>query len=245
MVPDVSRPSVLVVQHQANAPVGLLGDWLVEAGAELDVRRPYADEPLPADLSGHHAFVVLGGGMDAWSDDRHPWLTDVRVLLQEAAESRIPTLGICLGHQLAALALGGAVSRNPAGPTLAVLPIEWEPEASGDPLLGRATGAPWGLHWNSDVLTDLPPGAGVLARSPDGSVEAVRLAPTVWGVQLHPEAGPGILRTWVDEEGAPFAEAGADLEAFVAECEARESELAAGWRPVGAALVELAVERAR
>ena len=67
-------PRVLVVQHQDDCPPALVGDWLTEAGAELDVRRPYAGDALPTDLTGHDAFVVLGGSMGANDDDDHPWL---------------------------------------------------------------------------------------------------------------------------------------------------------------------------
>ena len=242
---DMRPPRVLVVEHEWQTPVGLVGEWLLEAGAELDLRRPHAGEPLPAYLADHDAFVVLGGSMDAWDDEGHPWLPDVRVLVHDAVDRAVPTFGICLGHQLATLALGGSVARNPAGDTLAVQPVGWVPGASADPLLGAVAGAPWGLHWNRDVVTALPPGASVLARSPDGAVQAARLAPTVWGVQTHPEVSPEILRAWVREEGAPYREAGIDLDALVTECEERETELAAGWRPVGATLVELAVGRAR
>ena len=240
---DMRRPRVLVAEHEAHTPAGWLGEWLLEAGAEVDERRPHAGEPLPADLTGHDALVVLGGSMDAWDDEQHPWLAEVRLLVRDAVDRAVPTLGICLGHQLATLALGGRVSRNPAGPALAVLPLGWQPAASADPLLGPVAGAPWGVHWNQDVVTDLPPGAAVLARSPDGAVQAARLAPTVWGVQLHPEVSPEILRSWVRDEGEPYAEAGIDLAAFVAECEARATELADGWRPLAAALLELATQR--
>lgn len=243
MPDDVTRALVLIVEHEAQTPAGWLGDWLLEAGAELDVRRPHAGEPLPPDLTGHAAVVVLGGSMDAWDDGNHPWLAETRMLLRDAAEQGVPALGVCLGHQLATLALGGTVARNPAGPSLAVLPVGWEPGASADPLLGPVAGAPWGLHWNRDVVTDLPPGATVLARSPDGAVQVARLAPSVWGVQLHPEVSPAILRAWVRDEGEPYTSAGLDLAGFVEECEARETELAAGWRPLAAALLELVEER--
>ena len=91
-------PCVLVVQHQDDCPPALVGDWLTEAGADLDVRRPYAGDALPTDLTGHHAFVVLGGSMGAHDDDAHPWLSATKELIRDAVSRETPTLGICLGH---------------------------------------------------------------------------------------------------------------------------------------------------
>ena len=116
---------VLVVQHQDDCPPALVGDWLVEAGCVLDVRRPYAGDELPDDLADHDAFLVLGGSMGADDDADHHWLAATKALIREAAERGTPTLGICLGHQLAAVALGGEVTRNPQGQQLGLLPMGW------------------------------------------------------------------------------------------------------------------------
>ena len=98
-----------------------MGQWLHEEGCAVDVRRPYRGDELPERLDDHRSMVVLGGSMDAYSDERNPWLPQVKHLVRVAAESRVPTLGICLGHQLAAVALGGAVQANPRGQQIGVL----------------------------------------------------------------------------------------------------------------------------
>ena len=100
-----------MVQHETICPPGWVGDWLVEAGATLDVRHPYAGDDLPATLDDHDALVVLGGSMGANDDADHAWLARVKALVREAAERAVPTWGICLGHQLCAVALGGEVVR--------------------------------------------------------------------------------------------------------------------------------------
>src|SRR4051794_37184949 len=101
--------SVLVVQHQDDCPPALVGEWLVEVGCRLDVRRPYAGDALPETLAEHGALLVLGGSMGAADDADHPWLAPTKDLVRDAAGRRTPTLGICLGHQLIAVALGGEV----------------------------------------------------------------------------------------------------------------------------------------
>ena len=103
------------------------------------------------------------------------------------------------------------------------------------------TGASAASHWNNDVALSLPPGARVLARSPDGAVQAARLGEFVWGLQCHPEAGPAVLQMWVDHDGAPHAERGIDLDAFMAAARARQDELRSSWQPLGEAFAALLV----
>jgi GMP synthase (glutamine-hydrolysing) len=230
---------VLVVEHEVGAPAAWLGEWLEAAGVELDVRRPYAGGALPRDLTEHDGLLVLGGGVDAWDDVAAPWLPDTRALVRHAEAARRPTLGLCLGHQVATMALGGEVGRNPAGTTIGVLPVGWGDEAPFDPLLGQLTHASAAAHWNNDVALSLPVGARVLARTPDGAVQAARLGESVWGLQCHPEAGPDVLQMWVDHDGAPYVERGIDLDAFLATARARRDELRGSWEPLGKAFAAL------
>lgn len=236
-------PRVLVVEHEADCPPALLGDWLAEAGATLHVWRPYQGEPLP-DLAAYDALLVLGGSMGAGDDDRHRWLGPTRDLVRQAADQGLPTLGTCLGHQLAAVALGGRVGRSArAEGHVGLFAVGWQPDAAADPLLGPLGGAQRAVHWNYDLVTALPDGARVLARTPEGDVQAARLAPTVWGVQWHPEVDDRVLARWVDSDREEQERTGgpaADRTALLAEVATARSELTASWRPLARALVELA-----
>lgn len=235
---------VLVVEHEAGAPAGLVGDWLEQAGAVLDVRRPYADgaASLPGDLTWHDALLVLGGSMGAHDDADHAWLAPAKELVREAAATGVPTLGICLGHQLVAAALGGRSAPNPAGQQLGLLAVGWCDAAPQDALLGAVTGAGRGLHWNDDVVLDLPDATVVLARAPGGEVQAARFAPTVWGVQLHPEVDEQIVAGWGQEDRDRLGdERGPEVARTVAQARA---ELEAGWRPLATRLAELATRSA-
>ena len=116
----MTPPTVLVVEHAADCPPALLGEWLAAEGCALDVRRPYAGDDLP-DPAAYDALLVLGGPMGAEDDEQAPWLPVVRDRVREAVRDATPTLGVCLGHQLIAVALGGTVARNPAGQQLGLL----------------------------------------------------------------------------------------------------------------------------
>ena len=223
---------ILVVQHETDCPTGWVGDWLVEAGAELDVRHPYRGDDLPSDLHGYSGLIVLGGSMGANDDAENPWLTATKALIREGAVRRVPVLGICLGHQLCAVALGGEVVRNPRGQQIGVIPVGWTDEAAADELFGAMVGPVRAVQWNNDIVRRLPEGAVLLAETPAGEVQAARFAPTVWGVQWHPEAGHDIIRTWVDEDRDEAAERGINVDFHVAAVAEAEQEMRATWRPL-------------
>lgn len=221
---------LLVVEHEAQCPPGWMGEWLADAGVALDVRRPHAGDALPTGLSRHAGLVVLGGSMGAYDDAAHRWLTGTKGLIRTAATDGTPTLGICLGHQLAAVALGGTVAPNAAGQQIGVLDVGWTPAAREDVLFGPLSGPARAVQWNDDVVTRLPDGAVALARTPAGELQAARFADRVWGVQWHPEAGEEIIRPWAEGDRDRAVERGVDLDAYVAEVAAAREEQRRTWR---------------
>jgi GMP synthase (glutamine-hydrolysing) len=241
----VTSLPVLVVEHEAMCPPGWVGEWLTEAGRDLDLRRPYSGDPLPEHLDDHRSMVVLGGSMDAYSDDRHPWLAQVKQLVRGAARERVPTLGICLGHQLAAVALGGAVQQNPRGQQIGVLEFGWTSSATADPLLGPVSDAGTAVQWNNDIVITAPVGTEILARTPAGELQAARFAPSVWGVQSHPEAGEEIVSSWAENDRDSAVERGIDVDEYVAKVAAARDELRASWQPLATRFAALDREVAR
>lgn len=248
----VTGAVVLVVQHESDCPPALLGEWLRAGGCALEVRRPDTGQRLPTEdeLAAYDAVLVLGGTMDADDDAGHPWLAETRDLLRAAVATGLPVLGVCLGHQLLALALGGRIARNPRGRQVGLLEVGWTPAARADVLFGPLATPRRGVQWNQDLVTELPTGAELLAATPDAEVQVARFACRAWGVQLHPEVDEAVLRRWVDSaDGAPRPAAEPQqatperrAEVLRRVVESRE-QLEGWWRPLGEGFAGLAQAR--
>jgi GMP synthase (glutamine-hydrolysing) len=185
-----ARP-VLVLTHVAHEGPGL-------SARALDGRaistRTVVDDPAPrlpavADLAG---LVVMGGPQDADDVAGHPGLAAEQRLLAEAVDAGVPTLGVCLGMQLLALALGAPLHRR-HGTEIGFAPVD---VVAHDPLLAAAGARPTVLHWHSDAV-DLPSGATLLASNEVTPVQAFRAGSAV-GVQFHLEVEPTLLDLWLD-----------------------------------------------
>lgn len=232
---------LLVVQHEPDAPLGWLGEWWSALGIELDVVRGDLGHDVPRRLDHHDGLVVLGGAMGARDDTVAPWLAATRDLLADAVARGIPTLGVCLGHQLAAVALGGHVIRNPSGRTVGLVPVRLTREGATDPLLAGLDGT-GAVHYNDDVVLDAPPGASVLATLPDGRPQALRLGPAAWGVQFHPETSPEVFAAWLRWD-SPDGLSAADEE-LLASVTAGRDGLRAGWHAFADRFAALVVAEA-
>jgi len=129
-----------VIESDPTDDPRVLGDWLREAGLDLDVVRPHAGDALPADLEAHAALIVLGGDQHAYpgpdGQPGAPWFDAVESLLRKAVRGNVPTLGICLGAQLLAVAHAGTVELSPAGPEIGAQLVAKRDAAEKDPLFG-------------------------------------------------------------------------------------------------------------
>ena len=186
---------ILVLQHAPVEHPGIFRRFLEEDGHSWDTVELDQGGQLPS-LDGYAALWVLGGPMDVWQEDEHPWLKDEKAFIQEAVEQRgMSYLGLCLGHQLLAEALGGSV--GPAGtPEIGVMDVQMtEMGATGifmDDLPDRFPC----LQWHSAEVTKLPQGAEVLATSPDCAVQAMTWGPRAYSVQFHVEIEPDTVANW-------------------------------------------------
>lgn len=235
---------VLVVQHQDSCPPARVGEWLRAKGVTLHLLRPDRGEQVPADLAsvGADGLVVLGGEMGATDDERAPWLPATRDLVARSAQERAPVLGVCLGHQLASVALGGRVARHPGGRTLGIRGVERAGDAGDDPLAAALPASTVVPQWNDDVVLHPPPGSRTLATNDRGDVALARLAETVWGTQGHPEATREVVAGWAGSDvasGTLDGVAPEDLPAVLDEVDHRADDVERGWRPVLEAWADL------
>jgi len=232
---------ILVVQPEVEDPPHLFGTWLEEAGAALEVVHPYAGDAIPT-LDGYAGLLVMGGAMGANDDEVLDWIAPVKELIRDAVAEQVPTLGICLGHQLMGAALGGRVTPNPRGQQVGLITVGWTEAAAEDRLFRGLATPRRGVQWNYDVVVTPPGGAVVLAETAEGELQVARYGPAAWGVQLHPEVDETVVGTWVtDSERVELADRGLDADRLLTDIKEAREELDQAWAPLAAGFADVAL----
>ncbi len=186
---------VLVLQHIAIEHPGIFRDFMRNDGVAWDAVELDAGETVPP-LDGYDALIAMGGPMDVFEEEAHPWLVPEKALIRHAvAERGMPFLGVCLGHQLLADALGGRVETM-AEPEVGILEVALTEAGRADPLLAGLDPVVTCLQWHGCAVTVLPDDAVSLARSELCAVQAFRVGPHAYGLQYHVELTPTTVAEW-------------------------------------------------
>jgi GMP synthase (glutamine-hydrolysing) len=184
---------ILVFQHVPHEELGTLDFLLREAGCEIHTVKFWRAGSAPASLEGFAALIVLGGPMGVYEADKHPHLAAETRLIETALNKDLALLGICLGSQLMANALGARV--YPSG----IKEIGWydltpTPDAKNDPLLRHLRAREKVFQWHGDTF-DLPTGAVHLAFSPLCPNQAFRYGRNAYALQFHLEVDRKMIDT--------------------------------------------------
>jgi GMP synthase (glutamine-hydrolysing) len=209
----MSEPSVLVIQHTAGEGPGLLAEVLPAAGLSLRRVRVFRGDPVPQRLGDHAGLVVLGGPMGVYEPDRYPFLRREIRLVADALERQRPILGICLGSQLLAAALGTPVTRGQVA-ELGWAAVTLSREAATDGLWAGVPESFNAFHWHGDYF-ELPRGAVRLAWSQAADCQAFRHQGTAYGVLFHLEVTERIVRGLVRSSTRALGAAGLSAAAIL------------------------------
>src|SRR5260370_14015059 len=188
----------LVYQHRATESPGLIGEALLRRGVALDICHVYQGDTV-RDPSECDALIVMGGDMNVYQEEQYPWLGVETRFMRQAALDGQAVLGVCLGGQLLARALG-AIVRLGGAPELGLTAITLTEAGRADPLFEGLTSVE-ATVWHDDTF-DIPAGAAALGSSAGCAHQAFRYGQRAYGLQFHPEVTPAILEDWLS--AAPY-----------------------------------------
>ena len=180
----MKKMRVHILQHVPFEDIGSICQWLTKAGADISYTRFFDDQALPQ-IQGLDLVIAMGGPMSVNDESVLPWLRAEKDFIRQAVHNGVSVLGICLGAQLIASALGARVYRNPQK-EIGWFPIEATgrlPETFCFPKKCTV------FHWHGETF-DLPAGAVHLAKSQGCANQAFQIGRNVIGMQFHLESTP-------------------------------------------------------
>lgn len=184
--------SILIIQNTPLDPAGLLGEALIDCGANLVTWLPEQQPTLPD--GEYDGLVIMGGPMSANDDADFPHLRQVLDRIHQFHQQNKPVLGVCLGAQLIARAFGSHVYPHRV-PELGFTPISVVDTAAQEPWLQRCPDDLHIMQWHFDTF-DLPEPATLLMTSPTCRHQAFRIGTNIYGFQFHLEATADIIASW-------------------------------------------------
>ncbi len=224
--PMKSMPKILVVVHDIDDHLNEMANPIAEAGILMDtwdVQNDSVGRPDLEKLEQYSGVISLGAHAGVLEEEKHPWMSHERKIMQWALVSETPLLGLCFGSQLLASAAGGRVYKAETG-EFAWTKVDMLPEASNDPVIGALgdTADAFQFHYDS---FELPENAVLLGES-NGTIEAFRVGSSAWATQFHPEVGLSQQLAWLSTYRGAFLREGIDIDEQIA----KSHKLAASYR---------------
>lgn len=188
------------IQHVAFEGLGNIKEWIDKHKHQLTYTKQFIGETLPS-INNFDLLIVMGGPMGVYDTDKYPWLTDELQFIKKAIELDKPTLGICLGSQFIASALGAKVYPGP------LKEIGWFPiEVKDKEALPLSNASPVVFHWHGDTF-DLPPKAKLIASTPEVTQQAFKYKKAI-GLQFHMEQTEATINEMIENCGHELTEGG-------------------------------------
>ena len=212
---------ILVLQHASVEHPGIFREFLAEDGHTWEAVNLDQGDALPTH-NNYDALWVMGGPMDVWQEDEYPWLKAEKTFIRKAvAEDGTPFLGLCLGHQLLAEALGGSVGKSEI-PEIGVMDVQLTELGATGILFDDLPEKFESLQWHGAEVKTMPPGAECLATSPNCAVQAMRWETRAFSMQFHVELESDTVENWakIPEYASALTKAmGADgVEKLTSDC---------------------------
>jgi GMP synthase (glutamine-hydrolysing) len=196
---------ILVFQHDPFEDLGVFAAVLERQAANYRIIRLFHGETPTEDWERTKALIVLGGPMGVEDEEAYPFLHWEKRIIHAAIDEGVAILGVCLGAQLIASALGTSVYHGRVR-EIGWSPVSITPHGQVDSLLGYLPENATVFQWHSDGF-DLPAGAIRLASSTNYETQAFRLGRTIYGLQFHLEVTPRMIERWIDERSKDLAHA--------------------------------------
>jgi GMP synthase (glutamine-hydrolysing) len=197
---------VWVLQHIHCETLGTIAAALDSRGIAPHYVRTFEGQTVPKDMDAAAALIIMGGPMGVYELDRYPFLRDEMALIEQALKAKKPILGVCLGSQLLAAALGAEVKKGKAK-EIGWYPVTLNEASFSDPLWTGIDPSFMAYHWHGDIF-DLPPGAVSLASSTLTRCQAYRYGANAYGFLFHMEVTADMIATMVQTFGDELLEQG-------------------------------------
>lgn len=183
---------ILVFQHVSSEHPGSFREVMAVRGCTMHQVELDEGEAIPA-LDDFDIMLVMGGPMDVWEEQKFPWLAHEKAAIREWVSAGRPYLGMCLGNQLLANAMGGEVALMTAPPEVGMSKVQ---QLITDPIFTNIPELCTCFQWHGAEIVTPPPDARILATSPGCEIQGIAIGRHAYGLQFHMELTETTAAEW-------------------------------------------------